>query len=148
MKLEKFLKTLDEDQIISIGAQNGANYLYIGRAGDVELIGEMFSQYRYRSVSRLAYLEKTLKELVKEVPKKGKDQAETDRLIEGYAKNVTSTYLGIEKHRTYLSKYSDPLKREVVETENRDCEEGIRVIIKGSEKGKYWFKSEFDERKD
>lgn len=41
MILKDFLETLDEETEIAIGAQNGNGFIYMGKAGEIELIDLM-----------------------------------------------------------------------------------------------------------
>ena len=45
MKLKRYLKTLNEKDIVSIATKKGNNYVYIGEAGNVELISKTFEDY-------------------------------------------------------------------------------------------------------
>ena len=80
------------------------------------------------------------------IPKTKDDQTENENRIHKYAKEIAMNYMNIENNKAYLRDYVDPLKREVIETGNRDQEEGIRIIITGQENGRFWFKSEFDKQ--
>ena len=146
MKLKNYLAKLDDKQIVSIGAKNGNSYMYIGEAGNVKLICSLFEAYRDSVVKRLGKLEKKEQTLAMTIPKMEYDQTENENRIHKFAKEIAMNYMNIENNKAYLRNYVDPLKREVVETGNRDQEEGIRVIISGQENGKFWFKSEFDKQ--
>ena len=146
MKLKNYLAKLDDKQIVSIGAKNGNSYMYIGEAGNVNLICSLFEEYHNSVVTHLVELEKDEQTMVMTIPELEDDQTENKNRIHNYAKGIALNYMNIENNKAYLRNYVDPLKRDVVETENRDQEKGIRVIITGQEKGRFWFKSEFDKQ--
>ena len=146
MKLKNYLATLDGNEIISIGAKDGSSYVYIGEAGNVELIGQMFENYHKMMVKELGTLEKELRKLIMTPPKLGMDESESVNKIHEHAKTIARIYVSVEKHKEYINGYVNPMKRDVVVNESRDCEEGTRVIITGKEIGKFWFKSEFDKQ--
>ena len=146
MKLKNYLAKLDDKQIVSIGAKNGNSYMYIGEAGNVNLICSLFEEYHNSVVKHLVELEKNEQTMVMTIPELEYDQTKNKNRIHKYAKGIALNYMNIENNKAYLRNYVDPLKRDVVETENRDQEKGIRVIITGQEKGRFWFKSEFDKQ--
>ena len=144
MKLKGYLKTLNEKDIVSIATKKGANYVYIGEAGNVELISKMFEDYHKRVADKFEELKYDIKALALSTPELGEDNDENLDIVLDYSKRIANAYVEFNRSKKYLRDYVDPMKRDVISTENRDVEKGVRVIISGSENGKYWFKSEFD----
>ena len=74
----------------------------------------------------------------------GEDDDENLDIVLDYSRRIANAYVEFNRSKKYLRDYVDPMKRDVISTEKRDAEKGVRVIISGSDNGKYWFKSEFD----
>jgi hypothetical protein len=137
MKLKTYLNE-NKTEIVSIGTRNGSEYVYIGEAGNVDQIVQEFERKHNNVIANLKALERELAELVREKP-----DTDINGALE-YANRISNVYRNIKKHRTYLEDYVEVLKRDVCEVEPRAGDEGVRVIITGSERGSYWFKSEYD----
>lgn len=146
MKLKNYLKALENDTIISIGMRDGQQYMYIGEAGNVELINKVFEEYYESMANRIVRLRAKELELVMTKPKLKGSQAEKQFFAHQYAENVAKIYYRIENIKKFLSSYVNPLERNVIETKDRTCDEGIIITITGLEKGQFWFKSEFDKQ--
>lgn len=147
MKLKDYLKTLDGETIISIGAKDGGSYMYIGKAGDVDLINDVFYKYHEIMVKRLIKLKNKELNLVMSKPVLGDDHDENENIIHEYADELAKVFNAINNINKFIRTYVDPLERNVVETkDDRICEEGSIVIITGMEIGRFWFKSEFDKQ--
>ena len=144
MKLKGYLKTLNEKGIVSIATKKGTNYVYIGEAGNLELISKMFEDYHKRVANKFEELKYDIKALALSTPELGEDDDENLDIVLDYSKRIANTYVEFNRSKKYLCDYVDPMKRDVISTEKRDAEKGGRVIISGSDNGKYWFKSEFD----
>lgn len=146
MKLKTYLKKLDNDKIISIGAEDGSSYVYIGNA-NVDLIHNVFEDYRKWIKELIPMADKELKDLILNPPVIGVMEKKANvKNVRKHAIRVKTVIQRIDNYEKYLGWYVDPLEREIVCIEDRCAEDGIRVIIKGSEKGDFWFKSEFDKK--
>lgn len=144
MKLKRYLKTLNEKDIVSIATKKGVNYVYIGEAGNVELISKTFEDYHKSIGNKFEKLKHDIKALSLSAPELGEDDDENLDIVLDYSRRIANAYAIFNRSKKYLSDYVDPMKRDVISTEKRDAEKGVRVIISGSDNGKYWFKSEFD----
>ena len=144
MKLKIYLKTLNEKDIVSIATKKGINYVYIGEAGNVELISKTFEDYHKSIGNKLEELKHNLKALSLSAPELGEDDDENLDIVIDYSRRIAKAYAIFNCSKNYLRDYVDPMERDVISTEKRDAEKGVRVIISGSDNGKYWFKSEFD----
>lgn len=144
MKLKRYLKTLNEKDIVSIATEKGSNYVYIGEAGNVELISKTFEDYHKNISNTFEKLKHKIKALSLSAPELGEDDDKNLDIVLDYSKRISYAYAMFNRSKKYLLNYVDPMKRDVISTEKRDAEKGVRIIISGSDNGKYWFKSEFD----
>ena len=144
MKLKRYLKTLNEKDIVSIATKKGINYVYIGEAGNVELISKTFEDYHKSIGNKFEELKHNIKVLSLSAPELGEDDDENLDIVLNYSRRIANAYAEFNRSKKYLCDYVEPMKRDVISTEKRDAEKGVRVIISGSDNGKYWFKSEFD----
>ena len=141
MKIKTYLNKLNKTDIVSIGTRSGSGYMYIGEACNVDQIILEIERYRDRISRELIELEGDIALLAREDPANiGMDAYE-------YAASMANILDGIKRRRKYLKNYVDVLKRDVCEVEDRLAEEGVRVIITGSERGSFWVKSEYDEHR-
>lgn len=146
MKLKTYLATLDDDAIISIGAKDGSNYTYIGRAGDVDLINKVFNDGYLSAVRKLDSLKDDEKKWFMNISKLGKRKLNSEIVIHEHAKELSKIYSNINKTENFVNNYINPLTRDVVSTNNRIYNGSRQVIVTGSEIGQFWFKSEFDKQ--
>ena len=147
MKLKDYLLTLDGNTIVSIGTKDGSSYMYIGEAGNTDLINKAFEDIYKAARRRLTRLRGQEKNWFMMKPIMGKKQINDEALIHEYAGELAHIYEEINRNRKIVELYVTPLTRDVVSTMDlvRD-DNGIQVIISGFEKGRFWFKSEFDKR--
>lgn len=146
MKLKEYLETLNDNTIVSIGAKNGSAYMYIGKAGDVDLMTKVFDDFIESKKQELNELKKRLNRLVFNMPKETGKEIVDEYYVREYAKAVSQAYRASKKIKKYLKDYVNPLERDVIEHSKRIDEKGYRVIIKGEEFADFWIKSEFDEK--
>lgn len=147
MKLKDYLLTLDSNTIVSIGTKDGSSYMYIGEAGNTDLINKAFEDIYKGAVRRLKWLRSKEKNWFMMKPIMGKKQINDEALIHEYAGELAHIYEEINRTNKIVDRYVNPLTRDVVSTTElvRD-DNGIQVIISGFESGRFWFKSEFDKR--
>lgn len=148
MKLKEYLKNLDGNTIVSIGANNGSAYMYIGKAENVDFILKLFEDYRTEKECEFADLTNKLNKWAFETPEVTGMEATDARNVVEYATLMHHLYVTHKKTEKYLRTYRNPLNREVVDKSKRIDDKGVRVIIEGKEYGDFWFKSEFDEKYD
>lgn len=147
MKLKNYLLTLDSNAIVSIGTKDGSSYMYIGEAGNTDLINKVFEDIHKGAVRRLKWLRGKEKNWFMMKPIMGKNKINDEALIHEYAGELAHIYEEINRNRKIVDRYVNPLTRDVVSTTElvRD-DNGIQIIISGFESGRFWFKSEFDKR--
>ena len=134
--LKETLKRL-ECKDVAIGTAQGSNFLYIGKADNIDLIEQIFKDYHDKIENeKLPATKKAIQKAMREIDKKGK-------LIE-QAKEIVKLVETLEKYEEYVEGYVAPMKRRIVQIYESDIGEPIRVIVTGREKGEFWFKSEFD----
>lgn len=146
MKLKKYLEGLSDDTIVSIGAINGSGYMYIGRAGDVDMITKVFENYREHKIKELGILENDIKKLAYATPEITDVESTDDRNVVEYVETLCRARTKHKNMDKYIRKYKSPLGRSVVDSSRRIDEIGYRIIIEGRETGDFWLKSEFDEK--
>lgn len=146
MKLKTYLAKANDDEIISICAKDGSSYVYIGEAKNVELINEVFEFTHQMMEDKLIKLRNRLRKLIFNSPKLNGDEDKDNEIIFEHGLKVSSTCKEINHVSHYLKRYKAPLEREIVTVEKRQCEEGNKIMVTGSEFGLFWFKSEFDKK--
>ena len=146
MKLKEYLKNLDGNTIVSIGANRGSGYMYIGKAENVDLILKIFEEYREEKMFEFAELIDKLTKWSFDTPEKTGMEATDARNVVEYATLMHHLCVTYKKTEKYLRTYRNPFDRDIVATTKRIDEKGYRVIIEGREYGDFWFKSEFDEK--
>lgn len=136
--LKETLKRL-EGKDVSIGTAQGHNFMYIGRADNVELIAKIFADYHDKiENNKLPAKKNDICTMMRGINKKGK--------LVDQAKEISKLVESLENYEDYLDGYVDPMNRNIVEIFESDpaIGEPIRVIVTGREVGEFWFKSEFD----
>lgn len=125
MNLSEYLKGT-KASTVSIGTKGGSGYLYIGAVNNLPGIANSFGLV-YRAAKR--------------------EMADDKRLLvsgrvqdENYAARVQHR---IDIRSKYISNYLPVLKREVLSTFDRITEDGVAVIVDGTEYG-YWSKKELE----
>lgn len=146
INFKEFLGTIDEEQIVAIGPKNGNSFVYIGKAGNTELIEKCFEDVRCNTIERVDYAKTNLESLVLNPPVI-KDQEEKDDIIRSRAALISSKLRIIESGERYLKGYIPAFKRNVEENYVRDCpgcENELVILVGGTENGRFWFRSEFE----
>ena len=136
--LKDTLKRL-EGKDVSIGTAQGHNFIYIGRADNVELIAKIFAEYHDKIENKkIPGKKKDICAMMRSINKKGK--------LVDQAKEIAKMVESLENYEDYIAGYVDPMHRNIVEIFESDpaIGEPIRVIVTGREVGEFWFKSEFD----
>lgn len=150
MKLNKFLQTLDGKQIVAIGCTGEGNhsYVYIGEAGNWDLIKRAFEDYRTSIADKLERCRSKIEHYaLNPVEFTGKETEEerTKKIFER-ADYMVSAYNSFRKSKNYLETYRSPSERNVKDDYPRNVDGAIAVLIEGKECGDFWFKSEFDKK--
>ena len=127
MKLSEYLKEINVSTV-SIGTKGGSGYLYIGPPDNLTGIANSFGLV-YRAAKREMTDDKRL--LLRE---KVQD--------ENYIARVQHR---IDIRSEYINSYLPVLQRDVVSGYERLTEDGVAVIVGGTEYG-YWSKNEFESK--
>ena len=127
MKLRDYLSKIDPKTIVAIGPANGTAFMYIGEAGDTDLI-------------ELTY-NKTIEHKQENIDKyKGRIRASKDT-NSWECDRLRKLIYNLEKDIQSSVPYMD---REVVKTRRKEIDASIAIFIEGGETGRFWLKSEFD----
>lgn len=111
MKLKRYLKTLNEKDIVSIATKKGNNYVYIGEAGNVELISKMFEDYHKSIGNKFEELKHNIKALSLSAPELGEDDDENLDIVLDYSRRIANAYVEFNRSKKYLRDYVDPMKK-------------------------------------
>lgn len=142
--LADYLKTLDEDQIVAIGAKNGNGFVYIGKAGEQEFITKCFNDYLSNRKRKLKDYKEKLNQIVFKSPKMRDDDDNIEDAIYRYALSISKLTNCIAKHENYINTYEPVFNRKVRNSYTKDVDNCLAIIIDGFEDDGFWFKSEFD----
>lgn len=158
MKLREYLKTIPEDAEIYIGVIS--SYLYIGTAAHFveveerissELLGELI-KLRANARRNVLFICKNGVSPKKKAKKDSKGKhipAETIeqyiKRIHGAANRLKSNYGRISMLTDSINDFKGLMLRDVLSTSEKPIYGGIKILISGIEKGKFWTREEYDE---
>lgn len=147
MKLFEQLDKMKEDQIVAIGAQGGNGFIYIGEAGNRELIEKCFDDCRRKIENNLAKNKEKLEGYFVE-PVQMVTEYKVDLLMDLRNKcyAIEKTTQTIISNINYINGYVKPEERGVMEVYHKEVDDCMAIIIKGSESGGFWTKEEFDKK--
>ena len=139
--MENLKETLKrfEGKDVSIGTAQGHNFIYIGRADNVELITKIFEEYHDKIENKkIPGKKKDICAMMRSINKKGK--------LVDQAKEIAKMVESLENYEDYIDGYVDPMNRHIIAIFESDqaIGEPTRVIVTGRETGEFCFKSEFD----
>lgn len=143
------LREWDKDKIVAIAADKGSNWVYIGPAGNEELITRCFNDLLHESEARLAKAMDKIKFLVSNP---GVLKIENTETAEGldkitlYSHDVNHTCKSIAKNTKFINTYIEPLNRKVTEIYPKEVDSCTAVIVTGLETGKFWTREEFEKK--
>lgn len=164
------MKELEPDTMVYVGAEAGAGWLVIEKAGYLaehsDIVDKALNESAYKLLEeykkRLAFLfndaiPKLEKRIMKiknnpsddpmEFYKQEKKLEEIKGHLEFRAEQARTAQRRSKELTDYLESYPPFADREVVNCYIHKNEVyGLCVIVKGDEAGKYWFKEEYDER--
>lgn len=144
--LKDFLETLKRDRIVAIGAAGGDSFLYIGEAGNMELIEKCYTNYLAKTKKRLSANMIKLKNLILNPPVMGEDEEENKKAIKYCANIIGRLDRAIDRNIKYINTYQPVMDRMVKEFYQREVDNALVILIDGLESGEFWFKSEFDKK--
>lgn len=125
-----------QDKHVAVGASNGSSYIYIGPV-DAEIIDKLFTDYRDRIQNRY---DRDYPEMIKRLDKGTSDLSKEEIMENAY--NINKLYTSVSRADSYLKYYKPVMGRDVVKASVRE-EGDVRIIVTGSEIGKYWFEKEY-----
>ena len=141
MKLEEFLKTLDENEMVHLGTEKGSMWIAIEPAGVLlTKLDKLNKEMKRDNTNRL----KNARENVKWRSTRllyASDESEREELT--HKLEVAKKYE--QKYKEHLKNWVAPKDREVVNTYEHTFEvAGTSVEIDGFEYGKYWSRDEYE----
>lgn len=145
MRLEDYLKTLDKNTTVSLGAVKGTNYFYIGTVGELQknlstMSKELFANlyrtyeesYMYMLSAAKDFLE-TENEKIYYVTKK-KETEEARQTFD----HLHKTNKRFQAARNRIREFKPLKDREVVKVFDSAVEANLRIHIEGNEYGTMW----------
>ena len=143
--LREYLETLDEDCRVAIGCKSGTGFLYIGEAGNTELILRAFEDYRETVKERMNKAKGIINYHIMNPPAlTGETDEENFDIILRRASYITENARSYLRSEKYIKGFISPMNRPVRERYHKDVDDCIAILIRGHEEGPYWTKSEFD----
>lgn len=157
MILDDYVKGLDADTIMHIGAKSG--FFFIGDKVEYEDIidqidFEMKAGVRHTMIKNRSVLKKMIEQGEPNKPieisyikdgqplTRGLSLEETKKR---YYNRINSIKVLINDAKEYLNNYTKLRERNIIEFYGRVLnDDGIVLVVEGKEEGKYWYKSEYD----
>ena len=141
MANKKFKDIIKPGMEVCIGAIDGSNYMFIGPYDEAE-VTELFELYYAQEELNIPLCLRRFKAC-----KEALDKLDPEKdLDNGY---ITTLRTMMGKYNTYynttkyVEHYRPLLEREVVEIRDRITDDRKIIMVKGSEKGKYWTREEY-----
>lgn len=142
LNLDECVRELSENDILHIGAQT--NYFFVGTKTEYEKQIDDISTYYHNFYKRV--IEERTKDIygtVGEIAKLKKDFKYKQNLSAKIARLI-NLYNDKENAEKILKEFKPMRSRKVLDVYLRVQKDGICIIVKGAEQGKYWDKSEWD----
>lgn len=144
--LLELLDTLDENAMVAIGAKKGGGYVYIGRAGDRDLISKVFDGFVKRAKRRISNSKGTLKTLVTKPVQLTGDDIKDNEAVTKRVRAIVENHVTLKRNTEYVGSYKEPFERTVIESYQKIWDDCLAIIVEGKEEqGCCWSKKEFDE---
>lgn len=147
MKLFEKLNKMKDNKIVAIGTSNGNGFVYIGEAGDRELIGKCFDKHYNRLLDLQQNYRLKLEHLIREVSdiedftKINDLKVLRDNATE--CTRVCSMLIGLDP---YVKGTIKTFNREIHDVYHKDVDNCTAIIVEGFEAGSFWTKEEFDKK--
>ncbi len=143
MILNDYLKTLDPNQIVAIGAKYGEGFLYIEKAGNTDAISKRFKDCLRNMQSGVSYKAALLTSLFINAPELTGNLDVDYPVMVKRCDLIRNTSYSLEWQREYCENFVPVLEREVLEDYDRSIDGAIVVLIEGIENGSYWLHDEY-----
>lgn len=153
MKLKKFLEKCEKDEIIYLGTDNGGGWIDICTASELILkLDEVNKEQKDKANKSLQQAIKAVelgpeRILYHREELKNASSDKEKKVLEGAVfraeHRFATAFYSRAKYSKIIDGWKDIKERAVVETYNHETDGGgTCVIIRGHEKGDYWFQSE------
>lgn len=147
--LKEMLQKMESDEIVAIATEHGTNWIYIGPAGNEELITKCFDDLLRETEKRL---DKRLGDLEFALSNLDVLNMENAGSIEGldkmanYGQIIYKTSKSIIRNKKLINEFVEPLNRKVVETYRKEVDNCKGIVVTGLETGKFWTLEEFNKK--
>lgn len=147
MTLKEQLNKMKDNKIVAIGAKDGTGFVYIGEAGNRELIEKCFDKHHNRLVSLQQNYKLKIEHLVREVSDI-EDFTDVNKIEHlGYSAAECARDCSIlVKLEPYIKGTITTFDREVRDVYHKDVDNCTAIIVDGFEAGGFWTKAEFDRK--
>ena len=140
MKINEVIQEMDNETILNIGS--GSGWFFIGKKEDYEKNIEKISRSYLNNAKER---EKKYREKIREANEALADSKLTFDELEKVAKKIRRYLPGLKKVEKYIDEFI-PIKDRDVESvyDKIKKEDGICIVVKGSESGKFWDREEWE----
>lgn len=136
MTLRELLNVLDPDETVFIGART--NYIFVGKPKEFLKDAESYDE---------DYLKQLRKLISNRIDELNSVESDTKLPPEQREYMINSLNRRIERWRRAMKNRIPFLDRPIIDQYEKTYEEGLAIIIKGTETGDYWTQDEFENKK-
>lgn len=140
MKINEVIQEMDNETVLNIGS--GSGWFFIGKKEDYEKNIEKISRSYLNDAKEK---EKKYRERIREANEVLADIKLTFDELEKMVKKIRRYLPGLKKVEKYIDEFI-PIKDRDVESvyDKIKKEDGICIVVKGTENGKYWDREEWE----
>lgn len=144
MKINEVIQEMDNETILNIGSESG--WFFIGRKEDYEKNIEKISRSYLNDAKER---EKKYRKRIREANEVLVDSKLTFDELSKMIKKIRRYLPGLKKVEKYIDEFI-PIKDRDVESvyDKIKKEDGICIVVKGTENGKYWDREEWEREKE
>lgn len=141
MRLEQFIDTQSDDQLLFIGSASG--YFFVGTPREFKESREEVEE-KIKKRFRLSYMDKArdVRKLLT-VIKVSEDPEEYATVLEIRARQIRDELEKLNRMNERLTEFQ-PLNERIVKDYYHKALGGLAIIVDGQEDGRYWTKEEWD----
>ena len=140
MKINEVIQEMDNETILNIGS--GSGWFFIGKKEDYEKNIEKISRSYLNDAKER---EKKYREKIREANEALSDNKITFDELTKMVKRIRTYFPALKKVEKYIDEFT-PIKDRDVESvyDKIKKEDGICIVVKGTENGKYWDREEWE----
>ena len=140
MKINEVIQEMDNETILNIGS--GSGWFFIVKKEDYEKNIEKISRSYLNDAKEK---EKKYRERIREANEVLADSKLTFDELEKMVKKIRRNFPALKLVEKYINEFIPIKKREVKNIYDKDKkEDGICIVVKGTENGKYWDREEWE----